>query len=185
MERIRRILNFCFGSPNHATATATCVIALVTTVYAIVSAFQLSAMKLANDINANNTYEIQRPLLYVPRIDVQPELIPPGKIASYDINPAIFNGGNTAPKRLSIYINYYAPVDPIAPAFKFPDQDDVVITSAVAGPKDYARVTAKSFTPEEIVAFQNKDRRLTSTGILNMTTSSPRRPIIRPSSAMN
>lgn len=140
---IKRIFQFCFGTTNHATATATFVIAAVTTVYAIVSALELGAMNRANEINADNLYQIQRPFIFADHVDAQ-VINTNGQLESIDFNPAVQNAGNTPPKKISVYINYYLPKDPIAPDFGFPDLDDVLILTGPAGPKNYVRVAARN-----------------------------------------
>jgi predicted membrane-bound mannosyltransferase len=61
MAFIRRCVRFMFGSPQHVAASATVVIAVVTTFYAVFSLLQWNAMGRANDINAENMFVGQRP----------------------------------------------------------------------------------------------------------------------------
>jgi hypothetical protein len=157
-ERIRYCLRFCFGSSERATATATILIAVVTTVYAIVSGLQWGAMRRANEINADSLYQIQRPFIFATGVDMQVAALPEGMI--FDVNPNIQNGGNTPPKTLTIYANYFTPSDAIAPDYAFPDLDDVLVSSGAGGPKNVVKVPTKSFTVEQMNEFKNKVHRL-------------------------
>jgi hypothetical protein len=159
MKFLRGIAAFLFGTANQVMATATCIIAAVTTVYAVVSYGQLRAMKDANGSSGHDTYVIERPFFYASRIDLQIAGTPPN-IDGLLINPAILNGGNTAPKSVTVYINYYTPVDPVPPEFKFADQDDVDITTSVGGPHDYVRVTGKNYLLAQLQDFDAGRRQL-------------------------
>jgi hypothetical protein len=158
-EKLQQIGRYCFASTNHATATATIVIAIVTTVYAVVSGLQLSVMKRANGISAENLYSIQRPFIDATNVEATPLFNSTG-ITGYDINPRIENGGNSPPKKLVIYINYYTPIEAMPPDYKFPDLDEVISGPAVGGPKNVVRTVPRTFTPEQLVEFQNKSRHL-------------------------
>jgi len=101
------------------TVAATVVIAFMAIVNATVSIYQWQELQRANKINAQNTYEIQRPFIYASRMELSPVIV--GSSLSYDLDPVIFNGGNSAPKTLAAYINYYSTSDPINPDYTFPD----------------------------------------------------------------
>jgi hypothetical protein len=116
-------------------------------------------MREANDANSKNTYVIQRPFIYSSRLDMAPITNQSG-ISSFNVNPAIYNGGNTAPKTLTIFVNYGNFVDAIAPDFAFPDLDSVVISTGAGAPKDFIRISPKNFTLAEMEAFAEKKRYL-------------------------
>jgi len=154
---IKRGSSICFGTVNHATATATVVIAIVTTTYAVVSGLELRAMNRANDINADNLYQIQRPFIFADHVDAQMDILG-NVISSIDFNPAVQNAGNTPPKKVSVYMNYYTPKDPIAPDFKFPDMDDVSIVTGPAGPKNFIRVPTKNIPISALQEIRDGNR---------------------------
>jgi hypothetical protein len=159
MKRIRRWIGFCFSTPSHASATATFVIAIVTTVYAVVSYCQWTAMKMANDINAQNIYEIQRPFITIARMAAMPIYIN-GLLTGARLNPIVENAGNTPAKDFVLHINYDTVVDPIPNDYGFPDIDSVVRYPAVAGPRSIIPVPDKFFLISRIIKYQSKAKYL-------------------------
>jgi hypothetical protein len=86
------------------------------------------------------------------------------EVESYNLNPQIQNGGNTPAKNLVIWMNYYTPTDAMAPDYGFPDLSDVIKAAVVAGPKNFAKVPIKRFTPAQFVEFQANTRHLYAYG---------------------
>lgn len=152
-----RIWAFFFGSQNHVLVTANCTIAIVTTIYAVFSFAQWRAMNEANTINAKNSYELQRPFMYANHVDMN-IVSSTSEITGYDINPVFQNGGNSAPKTLAVFINYYTPDQPMPIDYDFPDLVSVEKISGIAGPKDVVHVNARTFTPADMKDFADKKR---------------------------
>jgi hypothetical protein len=122
METLRRIGRFCFGTTNHVTATATIVIAIVTTVYAVFSYHQWQAMLESNRINNLGVVEIQRASILFNGMASNPfaesfnvidspksNVVGPG-IA---IGPIWSNAGSTATKNLRVFFG--EPIESVTP----------------------------------------------------------------------
>src|ERR1700737_1063030 len=152
-------LRYCFSTPTHTSATATIVIAVVTTVYAVVSYLQWRALTGANDINAQNIYEIQRPFISVLNIEGTP-IYASGHLTGTAFNPHIENSGSTPAAQFLLYINYYRVKDPMPSDYSFPDLDEVIIYPAVGAPKSVVRTTDKTFTTADLAELQRRDRYL-------------------------
>ena len=71
------------------TVAATVVIAFMAIVNATVSIYQWQELQRANKINAQNTYEIQRPFIYASRMELSPVIV--GSSLSYDLDPVILD----------------------------------------------------------------------------------------------
>lgn len=162
MFNFRRLPNFLFGSANHTIATATCIVAIVTTGYVVVSFLQWSvargqwkAARIANEISAGNTYQIQRPFMFVLGIDPATKAQPAQSTFEIGFNPSIRNGGHTPAKNLKIYINYDIRNDKIPEDYRFADLRDVYKLEAVAGPESIVKVVPKYINIGELQAIQS------------------------------
>jgi hypothetical protein len=158
------VASVLLSSTIHTSATATAIIAVVTTVYAVVSYLQWQTLGRANDINAENIYAIQRPFITVPRIDPaaffvrQPDAAPATlpTLVALRLNPRVENAGNTPAKSLVIYINYDVVRDRITSDYTFPDLSDVIRYPAVGGPKQVIPVPDRTFDGSRVRDFQSE-----------------------------
>ena len=112
-------------------------------------------MKKANEINAENIYEIQRPFISVTQIYASPA-VSGGLITGARFNPVVQNSGNTPARNLVFYINFDSVVDPIRNDYGFPNIDSVIRYPAVGAPKSVIPMPNKLITVDELINIQGE-----------------------------
>jgi len=119
---------------NKAVAMASIIVAVATVVYAVVSSFQLSALRKSNRINRDALESVQRAFVnYSPTSEIGTE-IAGGRVVAWWPRIPIINSGTTPVRNLTENGTYFTSPSEITEDFAFPDRHNPEHGSL--GPRD-------------------------------------------------